>query len=205
MTGEDQQDRPRRRLDPAERRSSILAAATDQFAVGGYEATAVTAVARAAHASEALVYRYFPTKADLYTAVLAGRLEQLAAAQASAQDRLGQNTSARDRVATAILTHLDAVAHGPLDWAAPLADSAVEPPQARAVRREARAAHLDLITSFLQPRTDARHRWAVAGFLGFLDVVATAWVAAGSPEAERWPLVEAALGALEGALGDWGR
>ncbi|PWD50575.1 TetR/AcrR family transcriptional regulator [Serinibacter arcticus] len=165
----------------------------------------MSAVAAAADASEALVYRYFPTKAALYTDVLAQHLDELSTAQTSAQDELPVGTSARDRIRTAILTHLDAVAHGPLDWAAPLADSAVEPPTARAVRREARQAHLALVEAALQPRTDARHRWAVTGFLGFLDVAVVAWVAGGSLEEERWPLVDAALGALEGALGDWGR
>ena len=48
-----------------------------------------------------------------------------------------------------------------------------------------------------------RGRIGVVGFLGFLGAAAQQWVAAGCPADQRGPLVEAALGALQGAIGDW--
>ena len=48
-----------------------------------------------------------------------------------------------------------------------------------------------------------RHAYALAGYFGFVDAATLRWLGAGCPEAERYPLVDAALGALQGALGDW--
>ena len=49
----------------------------------------------------------------------------------------------------------------------------------------------------------ARHLYAIAGFLGFVDQACARWVQNGCPPDERDLLLEAALGALEGGLGDW--
>ena len=52
-------------------------------------------------------------------------------------------------------------------------------------------------------RAEARHRYALWGYLGFIDAACLHWVERGCPDEERWGLVDAALGALEGGLGDW--
>lgn len=56
--------RPRRRLQPDERRELILSQATRFFAEHGFEAL-TRDLARRIGVSEALIYRYFPTKEDL--------------------------------------------------------------------------------------------------------------------------------------------
>jgi AcrR family transcriptional regulator len=59
----------RRRLAPAARADQIVDSAASQFATQPYESVRMTDVAAAAGISRALVYRYFPTKRDLFGAV----------------------------------------------------------------------------------------------------------------------------------------
>lgn len=63
--------KPRRRGRPPraeakDRRAAILAAATEEFAAEGYEATSLRSVARRAGVDPALVHHYFDNKADLF-------------------------------------------------------------------------------------------------------------------------------------------
>ncbi|QGF23163.1 TetR/AcrR family transcriptional regulator [Raineyella fluvialis] len=195
---------PRQRLDADTRRGEILAAADGLFAAAPYADVSVVAVATAAGASEALVFRYFGTKAALYAEVVRASLAELARQQAAAVAALPPNTSARDRVTTSLGIALDHVADG-TPGARGFLEGGTEPPQALAVRREARLATVEALRQMLVPSPWDRHEYALWGFLGFLDGACAHWIAGGCREEERWPLIEAALGALQGALGDWGR
>lgn len=194
---------PARRLSPAQRQATILDAARAAFADASYADVGVPAIARAAGASPALVFHYYGSKAGMYEAVVADALAELAEAQASADAGLPPNTPARDRVRTWVLAHLDHVAARPRAWASGWT-GAEEPAGALERRALARAGAVEFLSGVLRPEGGRRHRFAVLGFLGFLDRCCLAWVEHGCPEDERWPLVEASLGALEGALGDWG-
>lgn len=59
----------RKRLAHADRRNSILAAATNAFAAEGLGGARTQRIAKAAGVSEALLYRHFPSKQALYEAV----------------------------------------------------------------------------------------------------------------------------------------
>lgn len=65
-----------RRLAHADRRNSILEAATAAFAAKGYDGARTLEIAREAGVSEALLYRHFPSKQALHEAVLARVIEQ---------------------------------------------------------------------------------------------------------------------------------
>lgn len=65
-----------RRLAHADRRSSILEAATTAFAARGYDGARTLEIAQTAEVSEALLYRHFPSKEALYAAVLERLIEQ---------------------------------------------------------------------------------------------------------------------------------
>jgi len=65
-----------RRLAHADRRDSILEAATSAFAARGFDGSRTLEIAQAAGVSEALLYRHFPSKEALYQAVLERMLEQ---------------------------------------------------------------------------------------------------------------------------------
>jgi AcrR family transcriptional regulator len=58
------------RLPAAERRTAIVAAATEVFASGSYAGSTTAEIARAAGVSEPIIYRHFASKRDLWFACL---------------------------------------------------------------------------------------------------------------------------------------
>ncbi len=194
---------PRRRLDPDARRAAILAAAADAFAQDQYPEVTISAIAARAGASDALLYRYFDGKDRLYAEVVRLAIEDLLARQAQALGELPESVPVRDRVRAATVAYLDHIAHHPRAWALPLDRPGSEPEAAVTVRVQARRAYVERLRSLLAPHDDPRHEYALWGYFGFLDTACLRWVDRGCPEADRGPLVDAALGALEGALGDW--
>lgn len=195
---------PRRRLDPDARREAILAAAAEAFAREPYGDVTIASVARLAGASEALLYRYFAGKEQLYTAVVGLGIEDLLDAQAAALAALPEGVPVRERVLAATTMHLDHVAHHPQAWALPLGGGASEPVATAAVRARAREEYVRRLRGLLVPSSSARHEYALWGFFGFLDAACLRWVREGCPDEARQALLDASVGALEGALGDWG-
>ena len=193
---------PRQRLDPDERRSVILAAATEAFAQASYDAVSIATVAGRAGASEALVYRYFTGKEELYAEVLRQAIDDLLRRQGSALAELPDGVPVRDRLRATTLVYLDHVASHPTGWASPYRVGA-EPEVALAIRRRTREEYVDRLRELLEPSGAARHEYALWGYFGFLDAACLRWVERGCPADDRWSLLDAALGALEGALGDW--
>ncbi len=199
-----QDRRTRQRLGPQARTDAILAAATAAFTGDPYSEVSVGAVATAAGASEALVYRYFENKAGLYTAVVRDQLERLAAGQRAAVTALPPNTGARDHVRVTIEAVLESVKDLHVAWASPFFTGADEPAAVQDLRAHYRSELVAELTGQLRNPDYRRAQLAIAGFLGFLGAAASEWVEDGCPADDRGPLVDAALGALEGALGDWG-
>lgn len=193
---------PRQRLDPDERRSAILSGAAEAFAVAPYDAVSIAAVARRAGASEALVYRYFAGKAELYAEVLRQAIGDLLRRQGHALAELPDGVPVRDRLRATTLVYLDHVASHPTGWASPLR-AGVEPEVATQIRRQTRLEYVERLRDLLAPSATARHEYALWGYFGFLDAACLRWVDRGCPSDDRWALIDAALGALEGALGDW--
>lgn len=58
------------RMNGADRRQSIIRAARPLFASYGFKGTSVKAIAKAAGVSEGLLYKYFPSKENLYEEIL---------------------------------------------------------------------------------------------------------------------------------------
>jgi len=191
-------------MDPAERRELILSAARRAFASRPYEEVSLAAIADEAHASEALVHKYFVSKAGIYAQVLQRATDELAERTRQADDALPPGSSARDRVRTSILTYLDFIAERSPGWMTYQALAGHDPgDEAARVRREAREAAVTALAQVVGGRRGHRDDFALWGYLGFLDDACLRWVHAGCPDDQRHSLVDAALGCLEGALGDW--
>lgn len=182
-----------------------MAAAVNAFASAPYEQVSMSAVAEEAGASEALVYRYFPGKAELYAEVVQVALDDLSARLDAAQADLPTGVSARDRLRATTIVYLDHIAHHPDAWAAPLSMTNTEPLIAANLREAARREYVERLRRLLMPGDSVRVEYALWGFFGFLDAACLRWVQRGCPDDDRWSLIDATLGALEGALGDWGR
>ncbi len=56
-------------------RDQILAAARELFASKGFKGTTTASIARLAGVNEAIIFRHFPAKKDLYTAILQSKLQ----------------------------------------------------------------------------------------------------------------------------------
>lgn len=194
---------PRQRLDVEERREAILDAARRLYGEAAYADVTTAQVARAAGASPALVLHYFGSKAGLYTAVVRTAVDALTQAQLKADAALPAGVPVRDRVRTSLLVYLDHIADRPGTWASPLVGGE-EPREAVELRQVARAEQVENLRTLLRPAAWARHEYALRGYFGFVDQACLAWVLAGCPDDDRHSLADAALGALEGALGDWG-
>ncbi|MDR0284267.1 MAG: TetR/AcrR family transcriptional regulator [Propionibacteriaceae bacterium] len=193
---------PRQRLDAPTRTSAIIDAAADCFTRRPYAEVTVAEIAAAAGASEPLVYRYFATKATLYAAVVRHAVTELGAAQRAAIAALHPLTPVHAKIRASLGVYLDHIEHHPRAWADGL-DATQEPPEALVVRTAARETYVTELAGLLSPNPGARHRYALWGYFGFLDGACLAWTRAGCPADERSPLIEAALGSLQGALGDW--
>src|SRR5690242_9488447 len=79
-----------RKASGQERQAGIIAAAASLFAARGFTGTTTREIAKAACCSEALVFKYFPTKRALYAAILAEKVpltELLTAVEDAAKKR----------------------------------------------------------------------------------------------------------------------
>ena len=193
----------RQRLSPGSRRANILEAAAAAFANHPYSEVTISEISQAASASNALVYRYFRNKEELYTEVVRLAIADLLARQDAALKALASGTPIRDHIRAATIVYLDHIATHPEAWALPQRQPGGEPPAVAALRHQARHTYVEQLTSLLRPSEQARHTYAIWGYLGFIDVACLHWVDKGCPPDDRWSLIDAALGALEGALGDW--
>lgn len=66
---------PRARMSAQRRRQQLIEAAQQLFSTHGFRGTSTKAIAERAGVSEALLFRHFPTKADLYAAILLEKAE----------------------------------------------------------------------------------------------------------------------------------
>ncbi len=190
-------------MDPAERRDLILSVASRAFASRPYEEVSLAAIAEEAHASEALVHKYFANKAGIYAQVLRRATDELAERTRQADDALPPGSSARDRVRSSILTYLDFIAERSPGWMTYQILAGHEPGEAAQVRQAAREVAVKALADVVGGSRGHRDEFALWGYLGFLDDACLRWVRAGCPEDQRHSLIDAALGCLEGALGDW--
>ncbi|MGP6174900.1 TetR/AcrR family transcriptional regulator [Corynebacterium sp. A21] len=193
--------RPRKRLDPDARRAAILEAAASQFATTPYDRVKIAAISEQADASDALIYRYFRSKEGLYESVLEQALEELSRHRDQALSQQPAGSSIRDRIQVVTAVHLEHLAGIP--GQIPLHKSGAEPTGATELRAESEAELIELLHSELNPSQQLRHEFALHGYLGFLNSAGAHWASQGCTEDARWALIDAALGALEGALGDW--
>jgi AcrR family transcriptional regulator len=103
---------PRKRLSAAERRETILRAATEVFAQAGYRATKMSDVAARVGVTEPVIFQQFGSKAALFAAVLER-------AAAGVEDTL-KDLTAGSGSGSALLTHVvTGFAHGRTDQGRP--------------------------------------------------------------------------------------
>jgi AcrR family transcriptional regulator len=129
----------RTRLTAAQRRKSILDAATEVFAAAGYRGAKVSDVAARVGVSEPVIFQNFGSKAALYAAVL----DRVASdVRAELQALIEQHGSAPGLLAHVLNPPPNSPTHGPGSHRVLFADAATlaaEPDLAEPARRAARA------------------------------------------------------------------
>jgi AcrR family transcriptional regulator len=103
--------RSRRRLTGPERRAKLLDAARDVFGREGFHAASMDAVARRAGVTKPTLYDHFPSKRDLYLALIDADLETVRHRVSAA---LAAPTGNRERIRASFRAYFDFVdEHGP--------------------------------------------------------------------------------------------
>lgn len=92
------------RIPAGERRQQILELATELFARQGYQGTTTRQIAQQVHVNEAIIFRHFPTKEDLYWAVIENQI-RVRGGRARLEARLAAGGSDRELL-TAIAEEL---------------------------------------------------------------------------------------------------
>ena len=184
-----------RRLDVDERRRRLLDLGLRLFTRHAYDELTMSAIAREAGISKALLYHYFPSKQAFFQATLAEKAQELA--DLTAPDPEAPPAEQLRASVDAYLGWVDANA----DAYAKLLRSAGVLPEIRALVEDVRRATAARILSGLVPGGGApapRLRAAVAGWLWFMDGVCLDWIA--ERDLERAEVLDLLLGTLFGAL-----
>ena len=92
------------RIPAEERRLQILELATELFARQGYQGTTTRQIAQRVHVNEAIIFRHFPTKEELYWAVIENQI-RIRGGRARLEARLKAGGSDRELL-TAIAEEL---------------------------------------------------------------------------------------------------
>lgn len=77
MSTTDLKNESRSRLPRDERRAQLLSAALESFTTSGYHAASMDEIAERANVSKPVLYQHFPSKLDLYLAVLDLHIDSL--------------------------------------------------------------------------------------------------------------------------------
>ena len=165
------------RLSAPERRKQLLAVAVDEFGVQGYHITTMNHLAEAAGVTKPVLYQHFPSKRDLYLAVLrdvGDRLREAIAAATTVASTPHQQVEAGFRA------YFGFFADEPAAFQVLFGDAARNDEEFAAVshRVETELAHgiADLITI----DTDADDRTLLAfGIVGLAEGSSRYWVARG--------------------------
>jgi AcrR family transcriptional regulator len=100
------------RLPRDERRKTLLAAAQEIFVAQGYHAAAMDDIAERAGVSKPVLYQHFPSKMELYLALLDAQTEALSAAVAQAIAATDDNQQRIHGVVSAYFDFVDGEARG---------------------------------------------------------------------------------------------
>lgn len=140
-------------------------------------------IARDVAASEALIYRYFPSKADLYVEVLNLSVHDLTNAMVRVNDALPADTDWPSRLSAVVEAYLNYLSHDETSWLTQLLLGGNEPPEATAARHKLVSLDSDLLLAEA-PKVFQDFPFAIETFLTFLDGIATAWVRTGCDPAK---------------------
>lgn len=187
-------------MAPDARRRLILDAAAVTFAEKPYDDVTISAIARRAQASDALLYRYFESKADLFIALVTDITTRYRQRQEAALDKLPAHTPVRDKIRSATDAYLRAVADDPKLWRLTYLNTVAEAARALEDHEATWGGHVRRLLEMLDAGNGPQMTYAVHGFFGYLDRACVTWVHRNCPAEDRAGLIDGAVAALFGAI-----
>lgn len=187
----------RRRLEPQQRREELLDAGAALFAEASYEGVFVEDIAARAGVSRSLLYRYFPSKRDLYVAIL-----RRAGSRFPAGTSLDTHQPLEEQLAVRLNALIQSVVDHPFEAVEINHGALSGDPTIQAILVE----ELSLVSQRLIDQLAAeqcRHETveiALEGWLAFVRVACVKWVQ--SPNISRGELNELCLRTFDCVLGD---
>lgn len=173
--------RPAARLSRSDRRAQLLDAARTVFTDQGYHASAMDDIAELAGVSKPVLYQHFPSKLQLYLALLEESADDMVAAVSGA---LAATEDNRERVRGTIRAYFDYVADNHQAYRLIFESDLYGQPEVQAVVDRASEGCVRALTETIMKNTgeDENHsRLLAAGLVGLSQVSARFWVAQDTP------------------------
>lgn len=193
-----------RRLDNDARRAQLLGLGRAAFAAHPYDEVSIDALAAKAKLSKGLFYYYFPTKRDLYIAVVQATARELVEALVTAVER---EKTPRERASAGVQAYLDHVEHHGQAFVALMRGGIGADPEIAGVLEQVRSDILDKflsgtpISAFLQARPLSRI--AIRSWIGMVEAASIEWLSSSglAKEAVRDLLVDLLFDLLSRVIG----
>ncbi|WP_394939110.1 TetR/AcrR family transcriptional regulator [Psychromicrobium sp. YIM B11713] len=167
------------RLPRDERRAQLLAAATEVFVANGYHAAAMDEIAEAASVSKPVLYQHFPSKRELYIALLDVQLaeltERMLTVIASTEDN-------RERVQATIGAYFEFIAKGDQAHRLVFENDLINDPEVAAKIEAFNATYANAIAQTIARNTELSEQEATLlgrGLAGMSQVSARYWLETG--------------------------
>jgi AcrR family transcriptional regulator len=167
------------RLSRDARRAQLLGAARDVFAAQGYHAAAMDDIAERAGVSKPVLYQHFPSKLELYQALLTTYAEELVARLRSAILDISDN---EQRVRGAVTAYFDFVAVDGESYRLIFESDLRSEPEAAEILDRALTECIDLVADVVTQDAGLdmeRARLLAVGLVGLSQVTARYWLDSG--------------------------
>lgn len=175
----------RRRLEPAERRAELLAAARRLFGAGSYASVSTSDIAKAAGVARPLINHYFGGKRELYLEVV----RQMVIVPAPVVENL-PDTTMEHRLTIGVEHWLDVVERNRAAWLTAIGHEAVgRDPEVEQILREAdeiaadRVLEAALMTGVTEGREELRAM--IRSYGGMLRTASREWLIRGTLDREQ--------------------
>jgi AcrR family transcriptional regulator len=178
----------RRRLKGEQRREQLIDIGAACFAEKPYDDVMIQEIAAVAGVSRALMYHYFPTKGDLYAAIL-----QNASDRFIARFNVDRALPLAEQLAAGLEAHIESLIERPIEAVAINRATSSDGP---AIQETVVAELVDQLVA--QGRSRDAGEIAVEGWLAFVRAACVKWI--DSKTISRDDLTEMCLGAFDGAL-----
>ena len=185
----------RRRLNPHQRREQLLDTAAAMFAEKPYEDVWVEDIAARAGVSRATMYHYFPSKRELYVAIL-----RRASGRLLARPRPDRQLPLAEQLAAGLRAHIQSLVDHPFEAVAINRGALSDDPEIQAIIAEQLSVMGKLLTDQLVAQGSVRDvtEIAVEGWLAFVRAACVKWIQ--SPRISQADLTDICLRAFESAL-----